>query len=209
MTTYRLTVKQKRTWRGRLIAHYGDVCFFCEQPFLVCNHNMHGMVNPLVEEHCHLNDKEYDNRIENIVRGHKMCNTRMKTDSKWKLVALTQLKENERTGMKGYDEVSQEQSMDDAESIKERDYNEEIYASTEFAKITLEYLEVNLQDNARIPYKSTKDSITMIAFKKVGHASQNAIGKKIDMYCSDEGQFYKYREGGKQWISRTNPLLTK
>ncbi len=209
MSTYRLTIKQKRTWRGRLIAHYGDCCFFCKSQFLECQHVIDRMQNPLVEEYCHLNDKEYDNRIENLVRGHKMCNTRMKTDVYWKDVAMTQLRENERTGIKAYAEKDADAQMGEAETVKERDYNEEIYASTEFARITLEYLELNLQDNARLPYKATKDNITMIAFKAVGHASQNAIGKKIDMFCSDEGAFYKYRDGGKQWISKTNPLLTK
>lgn len=206
MTTHRLTQKLKRVYRSRLIKMYGDVCFYCETPFLNVQHVIDGMTNPLSMEHDHLNDKEYDNRIENVVMSHKVCNQSKRLgNQKYILKAVDQLKNNERTGIIGFEPL--EPTSDD-EAL--RDYNEEIYDNTEFAKITLEYLVKHLPTNAsKIPYKSSIDSITKICFDKVGHCSQNTIKRIMDMYASDEGDYYIYREGGKRWISKTNPLFSK
>ena len=76
MTTYRLGTKQKRMWNPRLDAHYGNVCFYCKTTFLVEQHMIQGMTNPLMMEYDHLNNREYDNRIENIVKSHKQCNSK-------------------------------------------------------------------------------------------------------------------------------------
>ncbi len=195
----------KRVFRAKLIALYGDVCFYCESEFLVCQHVIQGMVNPYAEEYDHFNDLEWDNRIENVCRSHKVCNQRKKHNPLLKKKALEQLKKNERTGVIGFEPLD---PTPDDEAIRE--YNEEMYANTEFAKLTTEYLVKHLPTNSsRLPYKSSVDSITMICFDAIGHCSQNTIRRILDMLCSDEGNYYKYREGGKQWISKTNPMFTK
>ena len=75
LTTYRIGVKQKRIWSPRLDAYYGTVCFYCKDKFIDEQHTIQGMTNPLIMEYDHLNDAEYDNRIENIVKAHKQCKT--------------------------------------------------------------------------------------------------------------------------------------
>lgn len=209
MTTYRLGTKQKRMWNPRLDAFYGRVCFYCETPFLDEQHMIQGMTNPLLKEYDHANDKEYDNRIENILPCHKMCNSKKRYNQPMKDKALDQLRFNESHGIPEVAQI-QELSVDEKENENGKDHNDEIYSNIEFMKITEEYLESNLQgDSIKIPLKSTIDSVAMLCFKKVGHGSPTSIRRAIDMLCSDEGNYYKYRDGGKQWISKQNPLLGK
>lgn len=209
MGTYRLTEKQKRSWRPRLIKQYGLVCFYCKAPFVIELHTLQGMQNPLAEEYDHLNDKEYDNRIENTVLSHKMCNSKKRFDPQMKQVAIDQLRENEIHGIKETNQSESTITPEEIEDNKNREYNEEIYANSEFAKITIEFLAKKLKDEKRIPYKTTIDSITYLCFDRLGHASQNSIRRTIDMLTSEEGRYYKFRDGGKQWISKDNPLFSK
>lgn len=209
LTTYRLSQKQKRTWRPRLIAHYGHVCYYCKGQFLEVIHTMQGMANPLSEEWDHLNNREYDNRVENLVLAHKVCNSKKKYNERMREDAMTQLRDNEIHGISEFNQVEVSQDPKELEDEKNREYNEEIYANTEFAKITQEYVAEKLKTVERIPYKTTIDSITYLAFEKVGHGSQNSIRRIMDMLCSEEGIYYKYRDGGKQWISKTNPMFGK
>lgn len=166
------------------------------------------MTNPLSEEWDHLNNKEYDNRIENVVLAHKVCNSKKKFNQRMREEAMTQLRENEIRGISEF-VVQTKENAETLEDEKNREYNEEIYANTEFAKISQEYIAEKLKTVERIPYKTTLDSVTYLAFQKVGHASQNAIRRQFDMLCSEEGVYYKYRDGGKQWISKTNPMFGK
>lgn len=206
--TYRIGIKQKRDWTPRLDAHYGKICFYCETPFLAEQHEVSGMTNPYLKELDHLNDKEFDNRIENVVQAHKMCNSKKRYSQPMKDRALEQLRLNESTGIPMIRIV--DETPEQKENDKERNANDEIYSNVEFMKISMEYLTSNLQgDCVRLPYKSTVDNIAMRCFKMVGHGSPVSIRRAIDMLCSDEGDFYKYRDGGKQWISKENPLLTK
>jgi|APSaa5957512535_1039671.scaffolds.fasta_scaffold61305_2 hypothetical protein len=208
MTTYRIGVKQKRLWLPRLESHYGKICFYCQTPFMNDQHRLAGMTNPYLRELDHLNDAEHDNRIENVVQAHKMCNSKKRYSQPMKDKALEQLRLNESTGIPEINEAL-DLSDDQKENEKERDSNDEIYSNVEFMKISKEYLESKLQgDTTRLPYKSTLDSIAMRCFKRVGHGSPVSIRRAIDMLCSDEGDYYKYRDGGKQWISRENPLFT-
>lgn len=209
MATYRLSQKQKRNWRPRLIAHYGHICYYCETPFLMEQHTMNGMQNPLAEEHDHLNDKEYDNRIENVVLAHKMCNSKKRFEPKMKERALEQLRTNEAFGIPELYTVDFQENAVEIEDEKNREYNEEIYSNSEFAKITIEYLATKFKETDKIPFKSTVDSITYLCFERLGHASQNSIRRALDMFTSEEGTYYKFRDGGKQWISRNNPILGK
>ncbi len=208
MTTYRIGVKQKRIWSPRLDAYYGTVCFYCKDKFIDEQHTIQGMTNPLIMEYDHLNDAEYDNRIENIVKAHKQCNSKKKYDDSMKQLAIEQLRLNEATGIPevGITEESPEQKENDLQ----RNVNDELYSNVEFMKISMEYLESHLQgDCVKLPFKSTLDSIAMICFKRVGHGSPVSIRRAMDMLVSDEGDYYRYRDGGKQWISKQNPLLSK
>jgi len=217
--TNRLTAKQKRVWRPILIKFYGLICFYCKNEFILQNHEFNITDNygerlynnPFHERFDHLNDKEWDNRIENIVLCHNYCNNKKMYDEELKQKGRDQLLKNEKNGVLarlGEGEKKTRTHKDEQEEgEKTRVDNEEIYSNTEFVKITTEYLVEELSTANRLPYKSTVDSITMKCFNEIGHCSQNTIRRIIDMLASNEGRFYKYRDGGKQWISKENPLL--
>jgi len=206
--TYRLGTKQKRLWNPRLDNHYGNLCFYCKTEFIEVEHMIQGMTNPLLMEFDHLNDREYDNRIENIVKSHKSCNSKKRYDKTMKDQALEQLRLNESQGIAEAGTI--EEIPEHKENEAQRNERDEIYSNIEFMKISIEYLESNLQgDCIRLPYSSTVDSIAMRCFKQVGHGSPVSIRRTLNMVTSDEGDYYRYREGGKQWISKQNPLLSK
>jgi hypothetical protein len=93
------------------------------------------------------------------------------------------------------------------EESKIRENNEELFSNPEFIKITIEYIEEKLSTVDRIPYKTTCDAIAMRCFNIIGHCSPMTIYRNVGMLVSDEGPLYKWRDGGKQWISKKNPLF--
>lgn len=192
MTTNRVTTKQKRNWRSILIRYYGYVCFYCMGIFVP-------EYLPLSEEWDHLNDKEWDNRIENLVFAHRECNNKKKDNSDWQILAKEQLKQNEKSGV-----LARECEREKINHRPTTLYPEEIYSNAEFIKIAQEYLAENLSVDDRIPYKSTLDAIAMKCFKAVGHGTPKTLRDIIDMLASTEGNYEIMRDGGKRWIQKRN-----
>lgn len=208
MSTYRLTQKQKRTWLPLLELFYfggAHLCFYCANPI---REDIKGMGR----EFDHLNNKEYDNRVENVVPCHAMCNDRKKWDMDYIMIAKEQLKLNEKNGVikqMGEREKNTTTHNQEQEEKNTRKENEEIYSNSEFTKITTEYLAENLSIVDRIPYKSSIDSITLKCFNEVGHGSQNTIRRVVDMLASTPGKYEVVRDGGKRWIQkRNNEMIT-
>lgn len=198
-------------WTPALVKFYGKVCYYCESQFIEEQHRCFGYESPYKMVYDHLNDMNDDNRPANIVLAHNICNQRKKRSDQWKLKASIQLKQNEVDGI--IDQLCENENRKNAirdentEDDKNREYNEELFSNPEFMKIAEEYILEKLSVAERIPYKTTRDSIAMKCFKIIGHCSPNTIDRAIDMLVSDEGKLYKFRDGGKQWISKKNPLM--
>ncbi len=203
--TNRITTKQKRKWIPILKRVHGELCFYCKEAFRENVHEHNGHKNPYFMEYDHLNNKEYDNRIENIVLCHKICNQRKKNFSDWQIMAKDQLKENERTGV----------LVSEREKIKPQKierYNEdfqhpEIESNTRFFHITKNYLESELSKIDKLQYQDTLDSIALLCQEEVGHGSQTTIRKHIAMLASSRGSYEITKIEGKKYIIKKNPLI--
>ncbi len=202
--TYRLTQKQKRDYLPSLHKHYGKVCFYCDNPFLEVPHILDGMQSPLLMEFDHLDDIESNNEIENIVQAHKVCNQRKKNNPALKEKAINQLMINQATGIAGYESGC---VNTDDEILREK--NPEIYSSNRIFRETQDYLDRELKKQYRIPFISTKNNIAMICRKKYGFGSAQSVGNAIGLLTSDEADYHKFRDDGKQWLSKTNPMFGK
>jgi len=195
MTTNRLTTKQKRSWRSIIIRHYGHVCFYCKDKFLP-------EYLPFSEEWDHLNCKEWDNRIENVVLAHRECNNKKKYNPDWQILAIEHLEENEKSGV-----LVRECEREKTNHRPTPPYSEEIYSNAEFTKIAEEYLAEHLAVDERIPYKSTLDTIAYRCYKAVGHGTSKTLRDIVDMLASAEAKYEVVRDGGKRWIQKRNQGL--
>ena len=92
--TQQINHRQKMEWtpivmeRDYLGLEYEEcTCFYCKQLF-------HADSKTLCREWEHLNDNDTDNRPENMVWAHAICNEEKKNNFDWKQLALDKLKEN-------------------------------------------------------------------------------------------------------------------
>ena len=203
--TNRLTNKQKRKWLSSLKSVYGDYCFYCKKPFNMEEHEHNGFKNPYFMEYDHLNNREYDNRIENIVLCHRICNQHKKTFSDWQILAKEQLQENERSGVFVREREKNTES-DETEKYHEDYQHPEIESNTRFFHMTKNYLESELSKTNKLQFQDTLDSIALMCQEDVGHGSQTTIRKHIAMLCCSRGSYQITKIEGKKYIIKKNPL---
>ncbi len=205
MTTSRLTEKQKRNWLPRLKVEYGDKCFYCKEPFNHKTHKHNGLRNPHFMVFDHLNNKEYDNRIENIVLCHNLCNQRKKNNADWQIIAKDQLKENESGVFVREREKQTKNEKPDYGEIADHQ-NIEIESNARFFYITRDYLNEELKNKDKIALSETLDSIAMMCMTELGHGSQTTIRKHVGMLTSKKGSFELVTIAGTKWIVKGNPI---
>ncbi len=181
---------------GRIIHRDGDKCFFCPIPFV--NRIKAKLTNQedYIREWDHLNNDETDNREENLVHAHRKCNRNKKFNAEMQVKATEKLKENERLA-----EIPQAHSKTDKETTAETDTN------AVFINIAKSYLEEmllshsgrpSIEDNLNL--KETADILAGKGIKKCGHGSPITFRRIIDVMCSGEFSFEKYKEDGVWYI---------
>lgn len=190
--TKRLTMRQKSKWLSYLIERDGNCCFYCEQRFLNSDQRWERVFD-------HLNNREDDNRPENLVLSHWKCNEQKKSDGDMQIRAIEKLENNEH--------LAESLGVEERKNLVNMETNMEIDTNREFSKITEEYLIEHLFPHHGKPalettldYKEILDSITLRCYRKNTHASQNTIRRILDMFCSSEGNFEILKSEGRRKI---------
>lgn len=167
----------------------GKNCFYCEQPF---QHKLMDIITLSIDDNPkefeHLNNDEEDNRLENLVHAHKLCNQRKKQGFiEWENKARKKLRDNERSA-----NIPTSHAGTDKETATETDTN------AIFAEIVLKELADYLMPKSNgeslrkeIPLKEFLDLVAGKGYKICGHASQNTMRRIIDMFCTTEFPYIK------------------
>ena len=193
----RLTQKQRRGYDPVLQIFYGPDCFYC-QVAIKDEHKGFEL------EYDHLDNKEYHNSIDNVVRCHAMCNRKKKEgDLIYNALAKRQIETNSKNTtlqdmLESRRKVNQE--LEEKNANKE---NEEIRTNEDFIKIIKNYLSKEINNiNISLPFTSTLNDMTLKCYNEVGHASQNTIRRILDMLCAKSGKYQIIKDGGKRFIIR-------
>jgi len=190
----KLTTKLKRKIFPVVKKRDGDICFFCVMPFV------QGVLKWSRTYH-HLNKNTEDQRIENLVFAHEECNRRVEHDTDWQIRSKEKLQEN----LKYHQYVDEVTAHND----DDKDTNVEIDTNELYLRFAKERMIERLKPRGVRPpqYESLsfKDTCNSIAFKvseEVGHGSPIGASRAIEMLCSDEADFEKYKEQGGKWRIR-------
>ncbi len=178
----------------------GKDCFYCEKPFPTKKLGILSFPidKNLSKEYDHLNNDKTDNRLENLVHAHRLCNNQKRHSNKMIMKAKAKLRDNERSA-----EIPVSHANTDKETATETDSN------AIFCEIALKALADNLQSNDKISAKTDElmfkeflDLISGKAYKITGHASQNTMRRIVDMFCTSEYPYVKDKNQAKRFIIR-------
>lgn len=200
MVAKKLSSHMKKSMSPQIDARDGIDCFYCEKGF---QHKLMNLIqmskNDNPKEFDHLNNDETDNRFENLVHGHRLCNQRKKLGFReWEIKAKRKLKDNERSA-----NIPTSHANTDKETATETDTNS-IFSEIMLKELAY-YLQPQKNGEARkteIPKKEFLDYVAGKGYKQVGHASQNSMGRILDMFCTSEFPYIKEKNENKQYVIR-------
>jgi len=207
MKTKQLTQNQKVKWTALIMKRdYADgqepTCFFCEQIFLEGDPRWK-------KEWEHLNNNPEDNRPENLVWVHHLCNQKKKNNTDWQILANEKLQENIMWA------ESESESLGEGGKTPDKNTqpNEQIDANKTESQLAEEYLNErllgrneNLPPETEIDYNETRDSLTYLHYKKYGHGSQNTFDRILKMLTSEAAPFDREKRNGRLKIFRRDGL---
>ncbi len=175
-------------------------CFYCKQPF-------HPESNTLCLEWDHLNNKESDNRLENMVWAHAICNEEKKTNFDWKNLALDKLKTNERWA----DEFDPARESERGIRFNiGKQTSDEADVSVVIIKHCTQFLSQQLiPHNGKppiridLPMKEAVECVTYLVQNEIGRGSHSAVQRHLESMSCAVAKDYERREvNGKQIIFR-------
>ena len=188
MVAKKLSTYLKKLYNPIIEQRDGPNCFYCGNPF---QHRLLDIItlsedtNKRVFDH--LNDDEEDNRVENLVHAHDLCNQRKIHHQDWIRKAKQKLRDNERSSI-----IPVSHANTDKETATETDTN------AIFCEIVLKDLANYLLPKANgealrneIPLKEFLDLVSGKGHKICGHASQNTMRRIVDMFCTTEFPYIK------------------
>jgi hypothetical protein len=188
----KLTSNMKAKLYPGLVHRDGDVCFYDEMPFTQ-------EIEGLQRTFDHLNNDEFDNRIENLVLCHSDCNQKKKNDYDMQLKAIEKLRINVSSGSLGGRE-NLTTTYESSDELTEGEVNRIIN------KLTTTYLQERLPDKDQDTFLSFSDTLNSITYlvqqDTKGRGSQVAVRRAIDVRCCSIGEFMIQREDGKRIIRR-------
>jgi len=88
----KLSTFLKVKYRPNIISRDGKNCFYCGGSF--DNKFFQKLYSAKSEEFDHLNDDDTDNRPENLVLSHRVCNQHKRSNNSWIIKAKKKLREN-------------------------------------------------------------------------------------------------------------------
>lgn len=192
-----LTATKKDKAYKIILKRDGDGCFYCKlentDPRFIPELAGHEM------NFDHLNDNPEDQRVENLVLCHSMCNQKKKNNYDWMLHALEKLESNVKWHSASLGEGGRE-TKDHTDELKEPDINLIIN------KLVKAELEIKLPKDSQkeVLYSSILKSVHFLTIQQTGgRGSEQATRRSLDAYCSDYSEWMDYRDGtGKRMIRR-------
>ncbi len=190
----RLTTKLKRKIFPVVKKRDGDICFFCVMSFVEG-------AEKWSRTYHHLNKNTEDQRPENLVFAHAECNRMVETNTDWQILSKEKLEENLK-----YHQYAQEVT---AHNDEDKDTNVEIDTNELYYTLSKQRLIDRLKPKGSRPaqyesisFKETCNSIAYLVAEEVGHGSPVGAGRALEILCSDEADFDKYKEQGGKWRIR-------
>jgi len=196
-----LTATKKDKAYKKIRKRDGDGCFYCKieglDPRFIPQLTGHEL------NFDHLNDNEMDQRVENLVFAHAMCNQKKKDKYDWKIKALEKLEENIKGHSASQSESEQESERDKTRhtaELKEPDINLIINKLVEAELDT----KLPKHSNKEINYSDTLRGIHFLTIKQTGgRGSEQAVRRSMDAHCSEYSDWEDYKDGrGKRMIKR-------
>lgn len=200
MVAKKLSSHLKRLYDPQIDDRDGKDCFYCEKSFpsKVVNFITMSIDKNMEKEFDHLNNDDTDNRLENLVHAHRICNKHKMQNTSWIQKAKAKLRDNERSAR-----IPVSHANTDKETATETDSN------AIFCEIVLKELAYYLQPNGQVSarteelmHKEFLDLVAGKAYKITGHASQNTMRRIVDMFCTKEYPYVKEKNDEKRFIIR-------
>jgi len=196
----KLSVHLKKSYEPLIQDRDGKNCFYCDKAFPT---KRLGIISfpidkNLIKEFDHLNNDRTDNRVENLVLAHRICNRQKSKNNEWVFKAKSKLRDNELSA-----DVPIAHAGGDKETSSEIDTNN-VFADV-ILKTLAYYLlpmESNQPRNKFVFRKEFLDLVAGKAYKIVGHASQVTMGRILDMFCTGEYPYIKEKDETRKWIIR-------
>lgn|SRR2546428_5622445 len=176
-----LSYMQKLEYLPLLIKRDGFICIYCKQSLTYYS---------FIYEH--LNNKRYDNRLENIALAHQSCNIRKAKFFDYQIIANEKLFENERKLF-----VREKILVED---LGAKEQSTEIEINQVNFAIVLQHLSECLQTNGSIEYSDALNSSVYLCKTKSGHGSQQSMRNYIATLTSSVGPFMIARDANKKKI---------
>lgn len=183
-----------------ILSRDGENCFYCEKPFptkflgvikFPFDRNMERVYD-------HLSNDPTDNRVENLVFAHSICNQQKKNNQAWINKAKTKLRDNEKSS-----DIPIAHAGTDKETSTETDSNN-VFCEIALTSLA-EYLQPNNDNPPKKQFINRKeflDETAGKAYKVVGHASQITLARIVDMFCTKQFRYIKERDAQRKWIIR-------
>ena len=180
-----LTVKLKLEYLPRIIPRDGGTfaCFYCKVMLTVatCIYD-------------HLNDKRWDNRIENLVLACQSCNNKKPHDYDMQIKAREKLKANEDQSSSN---LLSERKLEGEQPMTEIDI------STANRQIARRWLTERIAIDGSVLYENALNSITFLCTEATGHGSQQAVRGYLNALTSPAAPFMIVKnDAGKRTIVR-------
>jgi len=190
----KLTIKLKRKIFPVIKNRDGDICFFCVLPFVQG-------VEKWRRTYHHLNKNTEDQRPENLVFAHAECNRKVENDTDWQICSKQKLEDNLKYHQ--YAEEVTAHNDEDKDTNVEIDTNE-LYLTLGKKRLVerLKPIGTRQSQYESISFRDTCNSIAYLVFEEVGHGSPIGAGRALDILCSDDSDFDKYKELGGKWRIR-------
>lgn len=179
----------------------GDGCFYCKiegkDPRFIPELPGH--------EHNfdHLNDNPEDQRVENLVLAHAMCNQAKKDNYDWKIKALEKLEQNVR-----WHSASQGESEGERNKPKHTSELKEPDVNLIINKLVVAELQTKIPKESKneISYTKTLRGLHFLTIQQTGgRGSEQAVRRSLDAYCSEYSEWEDYTDGtGTRMIRRRN-----
>jgi len=182
-----LTQKQKLEDFPLLIQRDGSKfeCFYCKTKLTVdtCIYD-------------HLNDKRWDNRLENLVLACQSCNNKKPGDYDMQINASAKLKANENQSSSN---LLSERKLEGEKPMTEIDI------STANRQIARRWLTERIAIDSSVLYEDALNSITYLCIEATGHGSQQAVRGYLNALTSPAAPFMIVKnDSGKRTIVRRN-----
>ena len=179
----------------------GHDCFYCNEAFPPKIIQKIDKQKARVVDH--LNNNEEDNRPENVVFAHSICNEQKKYKNEWIVKAKKKLRENER--------LANIEVISHANSDKET--GTEIDTNAIYYEVAIKYLKDNLNPSgdkppqeSQIDYSNSLNIISAKVRKRVGHSSQNTARRIVDVLTAGEDDWLKVKdEESHRWVIILDP----